>query len=197
MGRTDGTNPRARSERFRSVMAQCGRAVAAVACLAAQAAPALAGPPDPAWVTRIVEEDDFWAPNNKDRHYTHGVRIAFTSPDVHSRFWQAPFDWIGSFTTAFPSQGPSLAGGETVVRRYNIIALGQNMYTPQNPALVNPDPHDRPYAGWLYGGVGRVPDHPRRPARPGERCAALQITPRTAAPRPLAHAPHTPYTPPV
>src|SRR5260370_26541832 len=171
MGRTDGANPRARSERLRSVMAQCGRAVAAVACLAAQAAPALAGPPDPGWVTSIVEEDDFWAPNNKDRNYTPGVRIAFTSPDVHSRFWQAPFDWIGSFTTAFPSQGPSLAGGETVVRRYNIIALGQNMYTPQNPALVNPDPHDRPYAGWLYGGVGRVPDHPRRPARPGERCA--------------------------
>src|SRR5260370_29038817 len=103
MGRTDGTNPRARSERFRSVMAQCGRAVAAVACLPAQAAPALAGPPDPACGTSIVEEDDFWAPNNKDRHYTHAVRIAFTSPDVHSRFRQAPFNLIVSLPTAFPS----------------------------------------------------------------------------------------------
>src|SRR5260370_35429844 len=151
MGRTDGTNPRARSERFRSVMAQCGRAVAAVACLAAQAAPALAGPPDPAWVTSIVEEDDFWAPNNKDRHYTHGVRIAFTSPDVHSQFWQAPFAWIGSFTTAFPSQGPSLAAGETGVRRYNIIALGPKLYTPQTPPLVHPIPPDGPVAESLYG----------------------------------------------
>src|SRR5258708_18559412 len=98
-------------------MGRCGRSAAAVAWLAAQAAPAHAGPPDPAWVTSIVEEDDFWAPNNKDRHYTHGVRIAFTSPDVHSRFWQAPFDWIGSFTTAFPSQGPSLARRDQAVRR--------------------------------------------------------------------------------
>ncbi|HEX9488960.1 MAG TPA: lipid A deacylase LpxR family protein [Stellaceae bacterium] len=174
-------------------MAQCGRAVAAVACLAAQAAPALAGPPDPAWVTSIVEEDDFWAPNNKDRHYTHGVRIAFTSPDVHSRFWQAPFDWIGSFTTAFPSQGPSLAGGETVVRRYNIIALGQNMYTPQNPALVNPDPHDRPYAGWLYGGIGLIQDTPGSAAEPVDRFDGLQLTLGIVGPGSLANAMQTHY----
>src|SRR5258708_16478834 len=116
-GGADGANPRARSERLRSVMAQCGRAVAAVACLAAQAAPALAAPPDPASVTSIVAVGDFSAPNNKDRHYTRGVRIAFTSPDVHSRFWQAPFDSIGRLTTALPSQGPSLARRDQAVRR--------------------------------------------------------------------------------
>src|SRR5258708_27041398 len=133
-GGADGANPRARSERLRSVMAQCGRAVAAVACLAAQAAPALAGPPDPAWVTSIVEEDDFWAPNNKDRHYTHGVRIAFTSPDLHSRFWQAPFDWTGSFTTAFPSRGPPPAGGKRGPRAAHIPPAAQTSATPRQPA---------------------------------------------------------------
>src|SRR5260370_9226082 len=75
-GGADGANPRARSERLRSVMAQCGRAVAAVACLAAQAAPALAGPPHPAWLTSIFEEDHFWPPHNKDPPHTHGSSIA-------------------------------------------------------------------------------------------------------------------------
>src|SRR5260370_11064396 len=67
-GGADGANPRARSERLRSVMAQCGRAVAAVACLAAQAAPAHGGPPPPAWVTTSVEDDGFWATNTQHRH---------------------------------------------------------------------------------------------------------------------------------
>jgi len=34
---------------------------------------------DEAWTGDIVEEDDFWAPNNRDRHYTHGIRFSATS----------------------------------------------------------------------------------------------------------------------
>jgi hypothetical protein len=30
------------------------------------------------------------------------------------------------------------------------LALGQNIYTPQDTSLVPPDPADRPYAGWSY-----------------------------------------------
>ncbi len=111
-------------------MARCGWAAAAVACLAAQAMPALAGPPDPAWVTSFVEEDDFWAPHNKDRHYTHGVRVAFTSPDVHSPFWQAPFDWIGSVTTAFPSKDPSLGSAAEPIDRFDALQLNLGIVGP-------------------------------------------------------------------
>ena len=32
--------------------------------------------------------------------------------------------------------------------------LAQEIFTPQNTALVNPDPKDRPYAGYLYLGLG-------------------------------------------
>jgi Uncharacterized protein conserved in bacteria (DUF2219) len=32
------------------------------------------------------------------------------------------------------------------------------MYTPENFRLFNPDPHDRPFAGWLYSGVGMMQD---------------------------------------
>jgi len=107
---------------------------------------------DEAWTGSIVEEDDFWAPDNRDRHYTHGIRFSATSGDVHDPGWRAPFDWLASGL-------PIFAGGSDpdVVRRYNLVA-GQNMYTPENGGLINPDPHDRPYAGWLYGGVGLMQD---------------------------------------
>src|SRR6185437_2823376 len=143
--------------RFRSVhvmtMQRYGWAAFTLACLIGSARPALAEPLEPAWMTSVLEEDDFWSPGNKDRHYTHGFRITMTSPDVHSRFWQAPFDWIGSFTSAFPSRDQTLAGGESVLRRYNITPLAQSMFTPQNPALAIPDPRDPPIAASPPAGV--------------------------------------------
>jgi hypothetical protein len=36
------------------------------------------------------------------------------------------------------------------------------MFTPQDTAREDPDPDDRPYAGWLYGGVGLIQDTDRR-----------------------------------
>ncbi|HEX7966883.1 MAG TPA: lipid A deacylase LpxR family protein, partial [Stellaceae bacterium] len=152
----------------------------------------LAAPPsradDPAWVTSIVEEDDFWAPHNKDRHYTHGIRLSLTSPDVQSPLWQAPFNAIASFTPAFPDQPASAAiNGESIARRYNIIPLGQNMYTPENFALVNPDPRDRPYAGWLYGGIGLMQDTPGTPEDPVDRFDELALKLGIVGPGSLAH----------
>ncbi len=107
---------------------------------------------DDAWTGSVVEEDDFWAPDNRDRHYTHGLRLSATSGDVHDPAWRAPFDWLNPGL-------PIFEGGTDpdVVRRYNLV-LGQNIYTPENGGLVNPDPRDRPYAGWLYGGVGLMQD---------------------------------------
>jgi lipid A 3-O-deacylase len=31
--------------------------------------------------------------------------------------------------------------------------LGQSLFTPRDLTRANPDPRDRPYVGWLYGGV--------------------------------------------
>ena len=89
---------------------------------------------DDAWVGNILEEDDFWAPDNRDRHYTHGIRYSLTTGDLHDRGWQRPFDWLAAELPVFAEPG-----GADVVRRYNLIPLGQNMYTPENGGLVNPD----------------------------------------------------------
>jgi lipid A 3-O-deacylase len=133
------------------------RAGLALCLFAALLPPALAkaqqAAPDNDWTGTILEEDDFWAPHNHDRHYTHGIQFSGTSGDVHDPFWLGPFNWLNSFTPIFP-------GAPDVSRRYDIIPLGQNIYTPDNPNLFIPDPRDRPYAGWLYAGAGMMQDTP-------------------------------------
>lgn len=97
------------------------------------------------WTVTVIEEDDFYGPDNRDRHYTHGIRFIGTSGDVRDPFWLAPFGWMPLFPDG------------TASRRYEILG-GQSMYTPEDTARSTPDPRDRPYAGWLYGGVGLLQD---------------------------------------
>jgi hypothetical protein len=122
-------------------------------CCASPAASA-----DRDWTGSILEEDDFWAPDNRDRHYTHGIRFSVTSGDVEEPLWVQPFTWLGNATPAF-------ADAAGAARRYNLILLGQNMFTPEDFRRFIPDPRDRPYAGWLYGGVGLMQDTPAPQAR--------------------------------
>jgi hypothetical protein len=42
------------------------------------------------WTATILEEDDFWSPHNRDRHYTHGIRFSATSGEADG-VWQRPF----------------------------------------------------------------------------------------------------------
>ncbi|HWI28981.1 MAG TPA: lipid A deacylase LpxR family protein [Stellaceae bacterium] len=157
--------------------------VAALLALLA-AAPAVAQ--DRGWTGTILEEDDFWAPQNHDEYYTHGIRLSLTSGDVQDPFWLAPFNWLSGLTPAFPDVA-------TASRRYNIIPVGQNMYTPRNWRLVNPDPRDRPYAGWLYGGVGLMQDTPGTNSDPVDRFDELALKLGIVGPGSLANATQTHY----
>lgn len=129
-----------------------GAVLLALTALSLFPAPAVRA--DSAWTESILEEDDFWAPDNRDRHYTHGIRFSATTGNIEEEQWQKTFDWLNSFLPIFGSDG-----GAGVSRRYNLIPLGQNIYTPENFRLSNPDPRDRPYAGWLYAGVGLMQDN--------------------------------------
>src|SRR6266567_4597317 len=51
---------------------------------------------------------------------------------------------------ALGSVAPVFEPGGT---RRTAIFLGQSIFTPKNLAIRPPDPHDRPYAGWLYAGA--------------------------------------------
>jgi lipid A 3-O-deacylase len=90
-------------------------------------------------ILAVSLENDFW--NGTDRWYTHGARIGYLHGDN-----QLP-RWTGRLFGAVPTLGFSMQaerlGGE----------VGQSIFTPENtdePELLT---DDRPYAGWLYGGL--------------------------------------------
>ena len=114
------------------------------------AAPAVAD--DYGRITLTEENDSIYF--DDDQAYTQGFEFAYLGPDVAAESgWAAPFDGlanIGLFDT-----------GSEVSRRYQII-LGQSIFTPEDTSTEDPDPEDRPYAGWAYGGVSLIQDTDRR-----------------------------------
>ncbi len=88
----------------------------------------------------FTQENDLFS--GSDGHYTNGLRFAWVSGRDNP-----PPDWavkVASFVPWFPKQQPIRHG----------YAVGQSMFTPRHTRDTNPDPEDRPYAGWLYGSIG-------------------------------------------
>lgn len=78
---------------------------------------------------------------HSDRHYTQGARISYFTRD------NSMPDWIKEFSSCLPGLGLDIQAQKIG------LALGQEIYTPDNlrPSGVIAD--DRPYAGWLYGSL--------------------------------------------
>jgi hypothetical protein len=175
-------------------------AFALIAALGTLAAAVLAhactdvGPPgaacDNTTTSNLIEENDSFI-DHHDLHYTQGLRFSFASGE------QTPGD------IAFPALRavantvfvPDRLEGEL---RYGVF-LGQSLFTPQDLALTAPDPRDRPYAGWLYGGVSLyrdTGDHLDRAdvtlglVGPGAEGAAVQNNWHREAPLPALRGMH-------
>lgn len=113
----------------------------ALAAMLAAVAPAAAEEPtgQPDAFTVQVDNDLFGS--GSDRHYTQGMRLSWLpSPD------KVP-DWVRDAALLVP-------GIDSKDRLTFVFAIGQNMYTPEDISRPDPDPNDRPYAGWLYGTFG-------------------------------------------
>ena len=85
-----------------------------------------------------------------DRYYTNGVKIAWSSRDLENysdSIYASPF--LPLFNIL-----PYINRKE--YQKNLVLAVGQNMYTPDNTEAFGPVKGDRPYAGWLYLGVGVV-----------------------------------------
>jgi lipid A 3-O-deacylase len=127
--------------------------LAIVALAAALAAPA-AQADDNGRLTAIEENDSVLF--DSDKYYTQGLEFVYLGPDVAvDSAWIGPFDALDSLGLFDTTDA-----GE-VSRRYEVI-LGQSVFTPKDTAREDPDPDDRPYAGWLFGGVGLIQDTDRR-----------------------------------
>jgi lipid A 3-O-deacylase len=89
----------------------------------------------------LIEENDALVPSPTDRWYTQGFALSYLSAPVAG----SGFDWL--FPTTFTNPGSPRT------RKFEIV-VGQSIFTPENTKLNPPDPLDRPYAGWLYSGIG-------------------------------------------
>jgi lipid A 3-O-deacylase len=92
-------------------------------------------------ITVLEENDGLFF--NSDKHYTQGFRISDLHPVTGPSIWNGAFDLVGSVAPIFAPGGA----------RQEALFFGQSIFTPKNTQISPPDPRDRPYAGWLYGGV--------------------------------------------
>jgi hypothetical protein len=107
------------------------------------AAPAGAQEADRAWrgtYSLLVENDKFssWDPAKQtDRNFTNGVRLNWMSePGLR---WE-PLKALAGWIPVFDASGKTRAG----------LALGQNIYTPEDISRRDLVRTDRPYSGWTY-----------------------------------------------
>ncbi len=84
-------------------------------------------------------ENDFFG--GTDRHYTNGLKLSWLFSDL-TRWNRDP--GRRGFLEKLP-----FVNAEGAQKNFG-FALGQNIYTPQDQAAFEPDPLDRPYAGWSY-----------------------------------------------
>ena len=115
------------------------RSVVAGLAASALALPAAAQEVSEGFTLNFQAENEFFiVGQNSDRYYTQGLQFSVLSPPTRPPAWLEPVRQSGLFLEK--SDARFRWGG----------ALGQNIYTPEDLTLADPDPRDRPYAGWMY-----------------------------------------------
>lgn len=93
-------------------------------------------------------ENDLFA--GTDRYYTNGVKLGWSSADL-AKFSDTPYA-----SPLLPLLNAIPFVNKPDYQKNLTFSVGQNIYTPDNTETAEPVRGDRPYAGWLYGGVGLV-----------------------------------------
>lgn len=129
-------------------------------------------PPRPrnSGIVNLQVENDVWA-NGSDRHYTNGIRLSYlTAP----RDCATGDTCLGRVLRTAAELVPFFKMGEELRISYSV---GQNIYTPDDISVTELIPGERPYAGWLYGGIGFVSknSYTSRPDREYNRIDNFEI----------------------
>ncbi len=107
-----------------------------------------AGKDDAGGTLGVYIENDAFA--GTDRYYTSGVKLTWSSPDLEK---YSDTRYASPLLPLFDIL-PFI--NEKAYQKNLVFALGQNIYTPDNTEATGLLTNDRPYAGWLYLGVGVV-----------------------------------------
>lgn len=98
----------------------------------------------------IYFENDLFA--DTDQHYTNAVKFTWLTKDVREYRHVLP-KWLMPATRLAPSVSEP-SEEEQPLALYNVaFSLGQDIYTPDDIEPSTLLENDRPYAGWLYGGL--------------------------------------------
>jgi hypothetical protein len=102
-------------------------------------------------------ENDLFGFDNKDRYYTHGTKLSWVSRDLTGyREMEGLPPWLHRFMERLPLVN------DPEEQRSVSLALGQNIYTPENKTRADLITDDRPYAGITYLGFGLHSKNPRQ-----------------------------------
>lgn len=105
------------------------------------------------WMLNLFFENDLFS--RTDQQYTNGVRASWVSPDIDSFIDDERLPlWMRNANRFLSPLDPVAHDHEGEISRRMIFSLGQKMFTPDDRERTTIDPNDRPYAGWLYMGMG-------------------------------------------
>jgi hypothetical protein len=93
----------------------------------------------------LIEENDSFL-NGSDQHYTQGLRLAWVSGERQRDAAHPDGDCEALADVLFFGHK-----GDARIR-YGVF-FGQTFFTPDDLDRTDPDPRDRPYAGWLFLGA--------------------------------------------
>lgn len=97
----------------------------------------------------VYFENDLFA--DTDQYYTNAVKFTWLTKDVRE-YQQVLPKWLMPATRLAPRVSPP--SEEEPLALYNVaFSLGQDIYTPDNIESSTLLENERPYAGWLYGGL--------------------------------------------
>ncbi len=93
-------------------------------------------------------DNDLFGFNNRDRYYTHGTKLSWTSRDL-SNYRESPLvpKWMHPYIERMPFVN------EPGDQRSVSLSLGQSIYTPEDKERSDLIVNDRPYAGFTYLGL--------------------------------------------
>jgi len=108
---------------------------------------------DDPWTVNFHLENDLFA--NTDLNYTNGIRASWISPDLtdYVSANEKTYPWLSSVNDLLEPLHPNISYSENVQRNI-VFSVGQLIFTPEDRERTTIDGDDRPYAGWLYGGIG-------------------------------------------
>ena len=101
------------------------------------------------WTLNAYVENDLFS--ETDQYYTSGIRFSWVSPDVNDYIESEELpNWVRSLNRRLTFFHQNHEG----LKRNVVVSFGQQIYTPQDEFRTDLIEDDRPYAGWLYLGLG-------------------------------------------